>query len=478
VILLDGGRDLEPSAETRRLAAGASLDPVQWQAPQFDARPGQVRRYGSDFAMEPPEATFAEPGGVALRASRAAGGLSNLWGSAVLPYAAKDMAGWPVPVEDMDRHAALVAEMIPMAARGDGLARLFPSVPVAGRDGLPPSVQASLLFERLDRRRAELARLGVTFGQARQAVRGNDCRLCGQCLHGCPWGLIWSARHSLAELKAHPQVDYRPGAALRRFSESADGITLHLDDGSTVTGDRAFLGAGVLETARILLASQPGRAGIVLRDSQQAFLPALHLWRAGQRPDLGTFHTLPQAFLEIDDRAVSPHLVHAQVYTWNEHFPRDLVAGYGRRLPGSAPAFRALARRLIVAQVFLHSDHSHRIRLTLAADGRLSAEVEHNNDTVPALDRALRRMAGALRLGGLLPLRPAARSGAPGSSFHVGASVPMAANPVAGQSDALGRPYGLTRLHLIDASSLPAIPATTITLGVMANAHRIASAAP
>jgi choline dehydrogenase-like flavoprotein len=54
----------------------------------------------------------------------------------------------------------------------------------------------------------------------------------------------------------------------------------------------------------------------------------------------------------------------------------------------------------------------------------------------------------------------------------------MAANPAPGQSDRLARPHGMSRLHLIDASSLPAIPATTITLSVMANAHRIASLAP
>jgi choline dehydrogenase-like flavoprotein len=54
----------------------------------------------------------------------------------------------------------------------------------------------------------------------------------------------------------------------------------------------------------------------------------------------------------------------------------------------------------------------------------------------------------------------------------------MAAAPVRGQSDRLGRPAGWQRLHLIDASSLPAIPATTITFPVMANAHRIGALAP
>ncbi|MFM2355230.1 MAG: hypothetical protein RLZZ528_966 [Pseudomonadota bacterium] len=480
VILLDGGRDLEPQAEARRAsAAGAWSDDMRpgWQAPQFETAPGQVRRYGSDFAMEPRDETFADSAGIALRASRASGGLSNLWGSAVLPYAHKDMAGWPVPAEEMDRHAAAVASLIPVSGRVDDLAALFPGVPMQGRDPLRPSPQAERLLDRLARAKDGLNRLGITAGQARQAV-ASDCSLCGQCLHGCPWGLIWSARQALADLRSHPLVDYCPGTVLRSFAETAEGITLTIQDGSTLTADRAFLGAGVLETARILLASLPGLPQITLRDSQQAFLPALHLWTAPRRPDRGAFHTLPQAFLELDAPEVSPHLVHAQLYTWNEYFPRDLIASYGKGIPGTGPLLRALARRLIVAQTFLHSDHSHRIVLRLAPDGRLVARVDRNADTDRVLALALDRVGRALSLAGLQPIRRAARPGAAGASFHVGASVPMAKAPAAGQSDVLGRPHGLSRLHLIDASSLPAIPATTITLGVMANAHRIGTLAP
>lgn len=484
VLMLDGGKMLEPQAEARR-AALAATDPASWgpevrpgwMAPQFDGPPGQIRRYGSDFAMEPGEVTFADlPGWMGLRASRAAGGLSNLWGSALLPYRQADMAGWPVTEADLAPHYRAVAGFLPVAGRKDDLATLFPALPMAGHQPLPHPVQVGALLTRLAAARDRLAAEGLTAGAARQAVDAG-CRLCGLCLHGCPYGLIWSARDQIARLAADPGFTRRPGALVTRFEEGPAGVTLHLQGGETLTAPRVFLGAGVLESARMLLASAPGTASLTLRDSQHAFLPMLHRWRNPTRPDRGRFHTLPQVFLELDAAEVSPFLVHAQVYSWNEFYARDLIQNYARKLPGSAPLFTLLARRLMVAQLFLHSDHSHRIGLVLDADGRLRATLEENPDTGRVVQAAARRIGRAMGHAGLTALGFATRGAAPGSSFHVGASLPMAATPRGAQSDPLGRPAGLSRLHVIDASVLPAVPATTITFPVMANAHRIASLA-
>ena len=49
----------------------------------------------------------------------------------------------------------------------------------------------------------------------------------------------------------------------------------------------------------------------------------------------------------------------------------------------------------------------------------------------------------------------------------------MRSNPGAFEADLLGRPSGFSNVHLVDASVFPSLPATTITLSVMANAHRI-----
>ncbi len=40
-------------------------------------------------------------------------------------------------------------------------------------------------------------------------------------------------------------------------------------------------------------------------------------------------------------------------------------------------------------------------------------------------------------------------------------------------SDLLARPAGLSRVHLLDASSFPSIPATTIAYTSMANSDRV-----
>ena len=469
VLMIDGGKRLEPAdpALQARLAASepgdwSDHDRDVWQHPQFETPPGQVRRFGSDAAVEPWSETFANSTpAIAQRASLARGGLSMVWGAAVAPYQASDMAGWPITQADLAPHYRAVAEFLPLAGGS------APDLP--GHPGPGPGQQAQTLLERA---MGGDLRGGVRLLPARTAV-APGCKSCGQCLHGCPWALIWNAGHRLDALAEMPGFAYQAGPPVVAITENGDGTQARLADGSTIEAKRIFVAAGVLQTARLVLGMGFVRR-LVLRDSQFAFLPMLHLRAA---PDLGPLTTLPQLFAEIEQPDISPFLIHGQIYGWNEFYARDLTASYGRYLPGGAGLWRALARRMMVAQVFLHSDHSATINLELGPDDRLIAEATANADFAPRVAKANRVLGRAMRPLGLTALQVATRLGEPGASFHTGASLPMAQAPRGAEADLLGRPAGLQNIHIVDATVLPAIAASTITLTVMANAHRIGTLA-
>jgi choline dehydrogenase-like flavoprotein len=483
VLMIDAGETLEPEQEALR-ARMASSPPEAWDpADLARARhevPGEVRRYGSDHFFRDPEGLMAAPG-LELKPSYALGGLSNAWGSAVLPYGAADMAGWPIGPEDLAAHYRAVAGFMPMSGEADDLQALFPALDAQGLTPLPASTQAEALLARLRAQAPALAREGVVAGRARQAA-APGCVRCGLCLQGCPYRLVFNAGDAVATLRGRPGFEYRGGLRAVRFGEDADGAWVAVRDTAgdvqQIRGERLFVATGVLPTAQLVLASlgEP-HDEVILKDSQHLFLPMLHSWGTDRDPVREPHHALTQVFVEMSDAAVSPFPIHAQLYTYNPVYAADMKARYGRRLPFLNPLFGALGRRLIVAQMFLHSDHSHGIGLTLTGDGKLASRIVVNPAMEAVAGRARAKLGRAMRRAGLMALASASRLGAPGSSFHAGASFPMSSTPTGFQTDTLGRPAGLQRVHLVDASVLPAVPATTITLSVMANAHRIASKA-
>lgn len=494
VRILDIGVTLEPDRAARRDRM-AGQQPGDWtaddldaiQAPRRTGRTDGMRPYGSDFYIRDMMGLLGgEKARIGLRPSSARGGLSNGWGSAVTPYRLEDIADWPAEARNLAPHYQAVSSFMPISARKDDLQDVFPMWRVESSSALPPSSTAAALMKRLDARHDALAKSGVRFGQARQAVR-SGCRTCAMCLYGCPYQLIFSASHALDMLMTRPGFSYEPGRLVVGFSEEAGGVKVSSTrtDGSdpqTIAGARMFVATGVLPTAKLIL-DQPAFSGqrLTLLDSQHMLVPMLHRWPVARDFKTEQRHTLTQVFLEIMDEAVSRRTVHAQLYTYNDLFPIDMYARFGRLTPALRPVIDAMCRRLIVAQAFLHSDESARISIRLqkkGAAGWLDCEPKTSPDTGPALQRIKRKLSQAMQTAGVTVLGSQARIGATGSSFHCGGSLPMRDAPAGQQTDIYGRLPGLSKVHIVDASVLPSIPATTITFSVMANAHRIAATSP
>lgn len=481
VTMLDAGFALEPDVGSlvERMSGQA---PDQWSADALKSvkrlatAGGSPRKlvYGSEYPYRQPEGYQALTGkGVDFAPSFAVGGLSNAWGAAMLPYIQPDIDDWPIKLADLTRYYPRVFDFVPLAGRIDPLAGLFPLYTDRFQEHRP-SRQAQRLLESLERHREALTEQGITSGASRLAVRvkgEQDCVYCGMCMFGCPYDLIYSSRHTLAQLAAQPNFRYIGGVVVERLIEQGGAVGVQ---GRKLTGEavlyeakRVFVGAGAVPTTQVMMDSL-GLEEATLQDSQYFLLPVLQAASSGARRE--ELHTLAQVFMDVRDPKISARTVHLQLYTYNEIFDLEFRRRFGRLYP-LLPTGQVLDRMSLI-QGFLHSDDSVKVRVHRRGDRlRLSrTKTKRPREVIGKVARKLAR--NSVRLGAA-PVLPMLKVEQPGKSFHYGGTFPMSADPRPGQSDALGRPAGLERVHLVDSSCFPSIPATTITLSVMANAYRI-----
>jgi hypothetical protein len=183
----------------------------------------------------------------------------------------------------------------------------------------------------------------------------------------------------------------------------------------------------------------------------------------------------------VDDPTISAHTMHLQLYTHNSLMRRALQRmGIGYLLEANTRLWDAFYGRLLITQGYLHSEDSSAIELTLKRGSGLKKNSLHlrgitSSSTFTKIKALLAKLKKLKNSLGAAPLAPLLKISLPGGGYHAGGTFPMRISPQAFESDVWGRPFGFKRIHAVDATVLPSIPATTITLSVMANAHRIGS---
>ena len=495
VLMLDAGISLEPDRE-EMVHQMAGQQPAQWSAQSLaaikegmsaEAKGIPLKRiYGSDYpyreACEHLHCEMQKEQTVGLRPSFGFGGFSAVWGAALLPYTESDMKGWPFGNDRLCAHYAAVEEITGIAARRDDLNELFP-IASPNPTRLEFSQQAAAFHAHLTRHRDGLRRAGMHFGASRLAVDAQPshspaCAHCGLCMYGCPYGLIYNSAATVQKLAAQPGFEYRKDIAVERVAESQTHVQIfgkHRLTGEPfqMEADRAYLTAGVLPTTRILMESLGcyGHA-LPIKDSQYFLLPLLFPKRT-KNVHLESLHTLSQLFLEISDPRVSPHLVHLQAYSYSDLIGQALRKSLGPL--GKLDFFvRQFEGRLMIIQGYVHSDHSSQIFASLSdSGGKFTLKAESQQKPKTAIRRVIGKLLREAPRLGALALPPMLQVAPVGRGFHCGGSFPMREHPQAFESDVLGRPTGFKRVHIADASCFPSVPATTITMSAMANAHRI-----
>jgi choline dehydrogenase-like flavoprotein len=500
VTMLDAGVTLEKSKQIA-LDQTSSSSPGDWNRSDLeDFKSGTKATakgialklaYGSDFPYRGGEQFISQNGDIGIVPSLAQGGLSNVWGAAMLPYLPEDTSDWPINIRELDPHYRAVLGFTGLAAHDDDLADKFPLFIQPHNELRTGSVVRSLLDD-LKANRDELAKHDIVFGHSRLAVaernrHGAPCAACRLCMYGCPLGLIYNSADTLAVLREHPNFTYRQNVVVKTFREVGAHIEIKAYRLSThedlqFQASRLLIAAGTLATTRLVLESlEATNASVTFKDSQYFLLPLLRNRAPADFDRDEPEHTLSQAFIEIFDREVSEKSVHLQVYGYNDLY-RDAIRNTAGPLFGlGKPIVEPFLKRFVLLQCYLHSDYSHEIEARLlprdaeAATARLALTVKRNQKTEATVGRVIKKLRSVKSFTRATPLRALLKMGSPGRGFHTGGSLPMRLQPGEFQTDLLGTPHGCSRVHVVDSSVFPSVPASTITLTAMANAHRIAS---
>lgn len=450
--------------------------------------------FGSDFVYWRDHPLCRTKSDSEVRFTFAKGGFSTVWAGSVLPADDCDMTDWPIKRSDLHRSYRSVLRELPLSAKHDALEADFP---LYKDDPVPLRSERAATLLETDLAKAKKASVFREFvhGQARLLVRAGEfengtCIYCGLCLSGCPRGAIYGTKPTINDLTSRHRVRSISSVIVNEVVERKGKVEVRYDrlDGSgrfSEECDKVFIAAGPINTTRIALQSlKKFNQSVTLKTSQKFIVPLLRFrGSALQWPDL---NTLPSIFIETKLNEQPEHWIHIQISLVNDFILKRLRIDPFNE-PLRVPLFlRSLIRRLMIGWCSLHSDVSSSFEVRLSAGDATTPtgilelrEISNSNSATTA-----RKVAWALTRSGVdfgcLFLAPLLRLAAAGGGNHLGGSFPMRSSAAQSglSTDILGRPYGCTRIHLVDSSVFPSIPGTTIGLLTMANADRIATDSP
>jgi choline dehydrogenase-like flavoprotein len=409
----------------------------------------------------------------------AKGGFTVGWGGAMLPIHELDMSSWPVARTDLQDGFREILSRIPFCGADDCLGEEFP--PYVGQ---PHVIETSDQVADVLKRLSGLRRPNqFVSGRARVAIDKQACRHCGLCLTGCPFGAIQTFDAFFDGLIREGLVLYRQGVVVTRLEEKDGSVHVHAvrRNGNKIAPmrfERVFLAAGAINSTRIVLESQ-GRYDIDVEmlDSQKFAVPILV--PVADDTSLRERNTLPSIFVDARLDGLEQHWTHLQVSPFSDFAQQQIE----KRLKICGLNFHHLAmpltRKMMIGWGGVHSDYSGRFKLKMLRahkDGRpvLKIESRQGAKVKANVKAAIRGLSRLMRAKGVLMVGMGAMIGPPGSGFHFGGSLPMSAKPrLWNECDSQGKLEGWEKIHVIDSSVLPTIPATTMVLTIMANAWRI-----
>lgn len=421
--------------------------------------------------------------------SFALGGLAAGWGASAMPYTDVDLREWPVGREDLQPHYEAVAARIGICGSNhDDL------VPFTGEIAglLPPArldSNAQAIARAYARRRRALHKRGFHLGRARLAACTIRFRNRGPLRYrdmefwADPDRAVYRPAWTVEELQRFDRFEYRPGWCVERFDEKKNGngikvVARDVESGETATfrAKRLVLGAGAINTARIVLRSLGEyHRPLPLLSNPYTYFPCINVARLGQRTDQHR-HSLTQLTMIYDPDGTGEHALQPQMYSYRSLLLFKLLKESPLAHPESCAIMQALCDYFVIVGVF-HEDRprAHNTLRLLPADKPADdwLEIAHRADGALARQHG-QQTAGlrrCLRTLGLLPIK-SIDPGA-GSSIHYAGCLPMQDEGDDVTTTPQCRLRAAPLVAIADGATFPHLPAKGLTYTLMANGNRV-----
>lgn len=304
----------------------------------------------------------------------------------------------------------------------------------------------------------------------------SKCIRCNLCLYGCRDDLIFSPRIFFEDFLKQDNVTYEPDFLVTKVEDGVDfAKVIGLKNGQQIIFEakRIFLGAGPLNTAKIVLRSSNRITSTVVKDSQYFLLPIV-----GYRKDLNPSQVaLSQFNIKYQ---YSSFINHYQFYSPSTYLENHIKL-FLRKIHFSK--FQSLAKifnaHLNLVQGYLPSEKSG--STMIFRDGNTLNSKIYSETNIDYLRKSTDAMFKKLNLyPHHFPLLNFIKIGKIFSGYHFGANFPLSNSHnkrMDHETDIYGRLNEFNRIHIIDGSVLPTIPACSPTFTILSNASRISKLA-
>jgi hypothetical protein len=285
----------------------------------------------------------------------------------------------------------------------------------------------------------------------------------------------YNPSYTISPILNQDNICYKKNHLVLSYEEKENYVEVrarNLTDNSIVTYQchRLILSAGPINSAKIVLSSNNDSSSqLPILDNPISFIPLMALkWLGGTYPN----KFFGGANLNIVyDGPITEHPVQMSFYSPHGALRSDLLFDAPLPFLGSLFSSRSILPSLGIIQVFYHDEPSLSNYLSLNNDGSL--KIEYSPKKLGSLEKFL---ITSFRKIGLWGHSALCRYPIAGSCYHYAGTLPMTDSPSEKyQTDTQGKLYNSNRVHIVDASLFPFLPAKNHSFTVMANAMRIAS---